>query len=231
MRVLRFATGNDRPVANGPAAGAYHQLAHAVGHRDRGEDGQRDAARNERLKTFAHLVGRPEDECVLDHLPGGGGEGRVAVLGVPRGDHVVDAIAVAEPAEERLVDRDRGIRREHEACQPLHLAPVTGDAEEAAQELEALRRPLELLRDARQPGQREEVREGPCGSLDREAEHLAPERREDDRGRLGGRLLQLEARRRPFAGEGRIQELDRLGNPREGSVEGHAVPALDDAIG
>src|SRR4051794_5964192 len=86
VRVLRFATGNDRPVAgNSSRREGLDQLAHAVGHRDRGEDGQRDAARNERLKTFAHLVGRPEDECVLDHLPGGGGEGRVAVLGVPRG--------------------------------------------------------------------------------------------------------------------------------------------------
>ena len=76
-----------------------------------------------------------------------------------------------------------------------------GQAEEAAEELEALGRPVELLGDLRQPGKRQEVGERAVGPLDRQPKHLAPQRREHDRHRLGRRLLELEAGRGALAGE------------------------------
>ena len=107
---------------------------------------------------------------------------------------------------------------------------LSGDAEEPAEKLEAVRGALELLRDSRQAGQGEEV--GGCsgGALDREAKHLAPQGREDDRRRLGRHLLELEARRGSLAGEGGVHEVDGLGHPRQRLRERHVVPALDDAV-
>ena len=62
--------------------------------------------------------------------------------------------------------------------------------------------PVELLGDlAAGPPERQEVGERAVGPLDREPQHLAAQRREDDRHRLGRRLLELEAGRGPLAGE------------------------------
>ena len=46
--------------------------------------------------------------------------------------------------------------------------------------------PVELLGDLRQAGERQEVGERAVGLLDREPQHLAAQRREDDRHRLAG---------------------------------------------
>ena len=90
--------------------------------------------------------------------------------------------------------------------------------------------PLELLDDLRQARQREEVGERAVALLDREPEHLAAQRRHDDRDLLRGRALELEAAVGALAGQGRPQEVDRLRHLRERLFEGHPVPALDDPV-
>ena len=62
-----------------------------------------------------------------------------------------------------------------------------GQAEEAAEQLEALRRALELGGHLGQAAERQEVGEGAVAALDRELEHLAAQRREHDRHPLGRR--------------------------------------------
>ena len=75
----------------------------------------------------------------------GAAAGRLlAVLRLPGVDHLVDLLAVAEPAVEGLVDRHGDVGGEHEAGQRLDLLALARDAEEAAEELEALGRTLEL---------------------------------------------------------------------------------------
>ena len=58
---------------------------------------------------------------------------------------------------------------------------LAGDAEEAAEQLEALGRALELGGHLGQPAERQEVGEGAVGALDRQLEHLAAQRRQHDR--------------------------------------------------
>ncbi len=64
----------------------------------------------------------------------------LAVAGLPGGDHRVDLLAVAEPAVEVRVDGDGDVGGEHEAGERLDLLALAGDAEEAAEQLEAIRR-------------------------------------------------------------------------------------------
>ena len=59
----------------------------------------------------------------------------------------VDLLAVAEPAVEGGVDRDRDVGGEHEPGERLDRLALAGDAEEAAEQLEALGRVLELRGD------------------------------------------------------------------------------------
>ena len=120
-------------------------------------------------------------------VPGNRGERPRAVLRVPAFDHLVDRLAVAEPAEEALVDRDGRVGGEHEAGDRLDLLAWAGDAEEAAEQLEAVGRVGERLGDLRQRRERQEVRERTVGLLGGELEHLAAQRRDDDRDRFGGR--------------------------------------------
>ena len=89
-------------------------------------------------------------KIVLDQLPGGELGRLLAVLRLPGLDHRVDRLAVAEPAEEGLVDGHRDVGGEHEAGERLDLLALAREAEEAAEQLEALGRPLELLGDLRQ---------------------------------------------------------------------------------
>ena len=63
-----------------------------------------------------------------------------------------------------------------------------------------------------------------------ELEHLAAQRREHDRHRLGGRALELEAAGAALAGEHRPQELERLAHLRQRLLERDPVPALDDHV-
>ena len=55
-----------------PALGRQRldQLAELVGRRDRREDRQRHAARDEGGEPLLHLLGRAEDEHLLDQVPG-----------------------------------------------------------------------------------------------------------------------------------------------------------------
>ena len=59
-------------------------------------------------------------------------------------------------------------------------------------------------------GERQEVGERAVGLLDRQPQHLAAQRGEHDRHRIGRRLLELEAGRGPLAGERGAQELERV---------------------
>ena len=81
-------------------------------------------------------------------------------------------------------------------------------------------RALELGDDLRQPGERQVVRERALGALDREAQHLAPQRGEDHRDGLRRRRLELEAGRGALAGKGRLEEVEGLGDLRQGLANG-----------
>ena len=165
-------------------------------------------------------------------LPGRGRHRRLAVLGGPRRDHLVDLLAVAEPAEEGLVDRHRDVGGEHEPRQRLDLLALAGDAEEPAEKLEAVGGAARAARRPRgSPARGRKLVNAPCGALDRQPQHLAPQRREHDRHRLGRGLLELEAGRRCARRRTRRRRKStRLGDPRQRLRERHLVPALDDAV-
>ena len=120
-------------------------------------------------QPLLHLLGRAEDEHFLDRLPGRRGRRRLAVAGLPGLDHRVDLLAVAEPAVEGVVDRDGDVGGEHEAGQRLDLLALAGDADEAAEQLEARRRVPQLGGDLGQAGEGKEVGEGAVGPLDRQS--------------------------------------------------------------
>ena len=84
--------------------------------------------------------------------------------------------------------------------------------------------------DLRQARQRQEVGERAVGLLDRQPQHLAAQRREDDRHRLGGGCSSLKPVGGPLAGERRAQEVDRLRDLRQRALERDPVPALDDPV-
>ena len=136
-------------VATLPRRQRFDQRDHLVGLGDRRQDRQRDPAGDELAEPVAHLVGLAEDEDLLDQLPGHRGERPLAIPRVPALDHLVDRLAVAEPAEELLVDRHRRVGGEHEAGDRLDLLARAGDAEEAAEQLEAVGRAGERLGDLR----------------------------------------------------------------------------------
>ena len=91
-------------------------------------------------------------------------------------------------------------------------------------------RALELRGHLRQPAQRQEVGEGAVGPLDRQLQHLAPQRREHDRDPLRRRRFQLEAGRGALAGQRGVEEVERLPHLAQRLLEGDAVPAFDDAV-
>jgi hypothetical protein len=78
--------------------------------------------------------------------------------------------------------------------------------------------------------ERQEVRERAVAELGGQREHLAAQRRDDDRDRLRRRGLELEPARAALAGEDRPQGLDRLAHPAQRLDERHPVPALDDDV-
>src|SRR5262249_10279351 len=106
----------------------------------------------------------------------------------------------------------------------------TGEAEEAAKQLEALGRSLQLRGHLWQPGQRQEVREGPIGPLDRQLQHLPPQRRQHHRYLVRRLLFQLESGWRPLALQRYLEEVERLAHLAQWSLEGDPVPALDDPV-
>ena len=63
------------------------RLAELVRRHDRGQDRQRDAAGDEGREPLLHLLRGAEDEHLLDQLPGRRRRGRLAVAGLPGGDH------------------------------------------------------------------------------------------------------------------------------------------------
>ena len=160
------------------------QLGELLRRDDGGEDRGGDAAGDELLEALLHLLGAAEDEHLLDRLPGRFGGGLLAVAGVPGVQHRLDLLPPAEPSVELGVDRDGDVGGEHEAGERLDLLARTGEEEEAAEELEALRRALDLLDHLGQPVERQEVGEGAVGLLDRE---LAASCRAGRRGRSAPR--------------------------------------------
>ena len=219
------------PLPDSSGGERSDQRGHVVRRRDRGDDGKRYAAGDVFVESLADLLGRAEQECVFDQVPGGGGSGASPVLVGPGLAHLLDLVSVAEPAEEVRVHRHSYVGGEHETGERLDLFAFTGDTEEAAEQFEVLVGTVDAFDHFGQSAQRQEVGEGAVGLVDREFQHLAPERGEHDRGIAGRCRFQFESGGGSLACQSHSQEVDGLLDLAQGFLERDLVPAGNHAVG
>ena len=145
---------------------------------------------------------------------------RLAVARLPGGDHRVDLIAVAEPAVEGGVDGDGDVGGEHEAGQRLDRLALAGQAEEAAEQLEALGRALELAATLGSPPSGRKLVKAPSPRSTASSSILPRSAASTIGTRSAGGDLELEAGRGALAVERRAQELERLADRLSGFSKG-----------
>src|SRR5205085_8159578 len=197
------------------------------------QHGRGDAALHVALQPGALRVGVAEDEDVLHEVSRNELERLAAIAPAPRLDHRIDGVAVAEPAEEVLVDGDSPVGGEHPARQAQSLLAVALDAEEPAEDVRGARllaagllSLADLGHHPRQPRERRVVDERSVTDLARHLEHPLAQGRDVDRNGLGRELFELEAARTgALAREGGPYELDGLAHARTRLLERDAVPA------
>jgi len=225
---IRRGAGEDECAWSGGEG--VDRLGEFVRGDNRCEDREGDATVDKSIEAFADVGRAAKEEGVLDQLPGSGGRGSLTVAGLPCAEHVLDLLAVAEPAIEGGVDGDGDVGGEHEAGEGLDGLALPREAEKSTEELEVLRRGSQLIGDLAEGGEWEEVGERSVGPVDRELEHLAAKCGDDDRNPVCWWRLQLEAGRCAFAGQGRAEEVKGVAHAGEGGLEWHPVPAFDDSV-